>query len=101
MPPIVTIPPDNGSTTGKTCVLTWKNAHSNPTHSAVPLTNWRVTIGTDVGLNDKYDSGLLSKATLSYTCTSMPADNNYYYVQVEWTGSSHGMSYGNYFLSKP
>jgi hypothetical protein len=98
MPPKVTIPPNDGYTTGPTYTLTWVNAHG--IYPPKTVTNWRVTIGTDEGLNDKYDSGLVPPTVLSHTCT-MPADNNYYYVQVEWTGNSPGISKGNYFQSLP
>jgi len=98
MPPIVTIPPPSGSTTGTTYTICWANAHG--IHSAKTVTNWKVTIGTREGLNDKYDSGLLPATALSKACT-MPADSKPYYVQVEWTGGSPGISKGNYFISYP
>ena len=98
MPPIVTIPPSMGSTTGTTYTICWANAHG--IHSAKTVTNWRLTIGTKEGLNDKYDSGLLSATALSNNCT-MPADSKFYFVQVEWTGNSPGISKGNYFQSLP
>lgn len=98
MPPIVTIPPSAGTTTGRTYTVCWVNKHG--IHPPKDVTKWRVTIGTAEGLNDKYDSGLLPAANLSHAC-AMPADGKYYYVQVEWTGTSPGMSRGNYFRSLP
>ena len=98
MPPIVTTPPYNGYTTGSTYTLTWANAHG--IHPAKNVTNWRVTIGTNEGLNDKYDSGLIPATNLSHLCT-MPADRKYYYAQIEWTGVDHGISKGNFFQSLP
>jgi hypothetical protein len=98
MPPIVTVPPSGGSTTGRTYTICWANAHA--IHPPKNVTHWRVTIGTAEGLNDKYDSGLLAPADLSHACT-MPADGRYYCTQVEWTGSIPGISRGNYFTSYP
>lgn len=96
MPPIVTIPPYGGHTTGRTYTVCWANAHG--THLLKSVTQWKVTIGTNEGLNDKYDSGLLSATNLSHACT-MPADGKSYWIQVEWRGNSPGMSRGNYFQS--
>ena len=98
MPPLVTIPIPGGYTTGATYTICWANAHAN--HPPKNVTHWRVTIGTYEGLNDKYDSGLLPPTTLYHTC-NMPADNRYYFTQVEWTGGSPGISKGNYFRSLP
>lgn len=98
MPPIVTIPPTGGYTTGAAYTVCWVNAHG--IHPAKNVTNWRVTVGTYEGLNDIYDSGLLASNILSHSCT-MPADSRFYYTQVEWTGGSPGISKGNYFQSLP
>lgn len=98
MPPIVTVPSPSGYTTGTTYTICWVNAHA--THPPKTITKWRVTIGTQDGLNDKYDSGLLSASKRSHSCT-LPADGEWYFAQVEWTGPSPGMSRGNYFHSLP
>src|SRR5215207_7139850 len=99
MPPIVTVPPYNGYTTGQQYTLAWANAHG--IHPPKTVTGWRVTIGTQEGLNNKYDSGLLPASPLNHTCNNMPRDSGWYYVQIEWTGPSPGMSKGNYFQSLP
>lgn len=98
MPPKVTIPPADGYTTGRNYTVCWVNQHAS--HPPKVVSKWRVTIGTNEGLNDKYDSGLLAATSLSHSCT-MPADGRHYWVQVEWTGNSPGMSRGNYFRSLP
>jgi hypothetical protein len=97
MPPIVTHPASGETVVGKTYTLTWVNAHG--IHPPKTVTKWRFTIGTQAGLNDKYDSGLLPAATLFCTCNSMPADGNSYFAQVEWTGNNPGLSFSNQFRS--
>ena len=101
MPPIVANPPNGGSTSGPTFNFSCQNAHD--THPAISILNWRVTIGTTSGGNDKYDSGAQNPPIGSLTITPLPADNNWYYTQVKYKkpNGSTGVGPSNYFQSRP
>lgn len=98
MPPIVSEPASNQSIPGSNYDFKPLNAHNN--HPATVLTKWKITVTTAAG-----GAGILKTQTtyaplpmpVNCTVTNLPADNNYYYCQIqymksdgsEWLGPSN------------
>lgn len=103
MPPIVTDPVSNGYTTSSSSTFKLANAHNN--HPLTVLDQWKITVTTASG-----GGGILKTQTnwvnqpipLSCPVTNLPADNNYYYCQIQYKKSdgSIWIGYSNRFQSR-
>lgn len=104
MPPIVLIPPHNGSTTGASYNFSPTNAHGiHPFNNGI--TQWKVTVTTaqSNGGSVVTQTGWVSGPNISTVqMNGLPANNNYYYTQILYqTSSGQFVSSSNKFQSRP